>query len=139
VTLSTKTRKSTRIVPLPPAVIEALRRHRERQAVEAGAGGWIERELVFTTPRGTAIDPRNLSRMFGELCDRAGVRRVRLHDLRHTCVALLLQLGVPPRVVMEIVGHSTLEITMRVYGRVSIDAQRNALGQLGDLLDEDED
>lgn len=96
-------------------------------------------ELLFTTPRGTAIDPRNFTRMFGELCGRAGVRRVHLHDLRHTCVTLLLQLGVPPRVVMEIVGHSTLDMTMRVYGHVSLDAQRNALGQLGDLLDEDGD
>ena len=139
VTLPTKTRKSTRTVPLPTAVVDALRRHRKRQAVEAEAGGWNGRELVFTTPRGTAIDPRNFSRMFGELCDRAGVRRVRLHDLRHTCVTLLLQLGVPPRVVMEIVGHATLDMTMRVYGHVSLDAQRNALGQLGDLLGEDED
>jgi hypothetical protein len=49
------------------------------------------------------------------------------------------QLGVPPRVVMEIVGHSTLEMTMRVYGHVSLDAQRDALGQLEDLLDKDED
>jgi integrase len=139
VTLPTKTRKSTRTVPLPPAVGHALRRHQQRQSVEAEAGGWTDRGLVFATPRGTAIDPRNFTRMFGALCDRAGVRRVRLHDLRHTCVTMLLQLGVPPRVVMEIVGHSTLEMTMRVYGHVSLDAQRDALGQLGDLLDEDED
>lgn len=139
VNLPTKTRKSTRTVPLPAVVVAALKRHRDRQAVERDAGGWQGRELLFTTPRGTAIDPRNFTRMFGELCDRAGVRRVHLHDLRHTCVTLLLQLGVPPRVVMEIVGHSTLDMTMRVYGHVSLDAQRNALGQLGDLLDEDGD
>lgn len=137
--LPTKTRKSTRTVPLPPAVGAALRKHQERQAVEREAGGWQDRDLVFTTPLGTAIDPRNFTRMFGELCDRAGVRRVRLHDLRHTCVTLLMQLGVPPRVVMEIVGHSTLDMTMRVYGHVSLDAQRTALGQLGDLLGHDED
>lgn len=82
------------------------------------------------------IDPRNFTRMFAELCDRAGVRRVDLDDLRHTCVTLLLQLGVPPQVVMQIVGHSTLDMTMRGYGHVSLDAQRTALGQLGDLLDE---
>jgi integrase len=107
--------------------------------VEADAGGWTVCELVFTTPRGTAIDPRNFTRMFGELCGRAGSAGSGWHDLRHTCVTLLLQLGVPPRVVMEIVGHSTLDMTRRVYGHVSLDAQRNALGQLGDLLDEDED
>jgi integrase len=139
VELPTKTRQSTRTVPLPPVVVAALRRHRVRQAVERDAGGWQDRELLFTTPRGTVIDPRNFTRMFGELCDRAGVRRVHLHDLRHTCVTLLLQLGVPPRVVMQIVGHSTLDMTMRVYGHVSLDAQRTALAQLGDLLDEDGD
>jgi integrase len=63
---------------------------------------------------------------------------VRLHDLRHTCVSLLLDLGVPPRVVMEIVGHSTIEMTMTVYGHVALDAQRQALGRLDELLGDDQ-
>ncbi|HVQ93727.1 MAG TPA: tyrosine-type recombinase/integrase [Mycobacteriales bacterium] len=74
---------------------------------------------------------------FGQLCDRAGVPRSRLHDLRHTCVSLLLDLGVPPRVVMEIVGHSTIEMTMTVYGHVSLDTQREALGKLDNPLDDE--
>ncbi len=53
---------------------------------------------------------------------------------------MLLALGVPPRAVMDIVGHSTLEMTMTVYGHVSLNDKRTALDQLGDLLDdEDED
>jgi integrase len=70
-------------------------------------------------------------------CERAGVPVVRLHDLRHTCVSLLLSLGVPPRVVMEIVGHSALEMTMNVYGHVALDDQRSALDRLSGLLDEE--
>lgn len=93
--LPTKTKKSTRTVPLPPVVARAMRKHRLRQGAEAEAAGWLDRELVFTTPRGTGIDPRNFTRMFDELCDRAGVLRVHLHDLRHTCVTMLMQLGVP--------------------------------------------
>ncbi|WP_112736781.1 tyrosine-type recombinase/integrase [Micromonospora noduli] len=59
-----------------------------------------------------------------------------MHDLRHGCVSVLLALGVPPRTVMDIVGHSTLEMTMTVYGHVSLDDKRAALDQLGGLLDD---
>jgi integrase len=61
---------------------------------------------------------------------------VRLHDLRHTRVSMLLTLGVNPHVVMEIVGHAALEMTMNVYGHVALDEQRAALDRLNGLLDE---
>jgi integrase len=73
--------------------------------------------------------------MFGELCTEHGIRRVRLHDLRHTCVSLLLALGVHPRTVMEIVGHSAIEMTMNVYGHVNLETQRAALDALDDELE----
>jgi integrase len=57
---------------------------------------------------------------------------VPLHALRHTCVSLLLALGIHPRVVMEIVGHSAMEMTMNVYGHVHLDTQRAALDRLDD-------
>jgi integrase len=72
--------------------------------------------------------------MFQQACRDAGVPVIRLHALRHTCVTLLLNLGVPPRVVMEIVGHSTLEMTMNVYAHVSLDAQREAMAKLNELF-----
>ena len=65
----------------------------------------------------------------------AGVRVVRMPDLRHGCV-VLLGLGVPPLTVMEIAGHSALEMTMNVYGHVTLDDRREALGRLGVLLEE---
>jgi integrase len=72
--------------------------------------------------------------MWGELCDRHGIRCVPLHALRHTCVSLLLALGVHPRVAVEIVGHSAIEMTMNIYGHVNLDTQRAALNQLDDEL-----
>jgi integrase len=65
-------------------------------------------------------------------------RPVRLHDFRHGCVSVLLALGVPPRTVMEIAGHSALEMTMNVYAHVTLDDKREALEKLGDLFQEDE-
>ena len=60
---------------------------------------------------------------------------VRLHDLRHTCVSMLLTLGVNPRVVMEIVGHSAQKMSMNVYAHVAVDEQRSALDRLDGSLD----
>ncbi|WP_432926938.1 tyrosine-type recombinase/integrase [Microbispora sp. CA-135349] len=60
-------------------------------------------------------EPDNLRQSWGAIRKTAGLGTVRLHDLRHTCVSLLLDLGVPPHIVREIVGHSDIEVTMQVY------------------------
>ena len=70
--------------------------HGVRQEVERLTAGesWVESGLVFTTSVDTVVEPRNLSRTFEQLVQRSGVRRVRFHDLRHTCASLLLAQGV---------------------------------------------
>ena len=139
--LPTKTRRSRRTVPLPPLCVEVLKDHRDRQARERAEArrGWIDTPYVFTSTVGTPLEPRTLTRTFHALCDRHGLRRVRLHDLRHSCVSLLLALGVHPRVVMEIVGHSAIEMTMNVYGHVTLGNQRAALDLLNAQLGDDEE
>jgi len=143
VELPNKTRRSNRTVPLPPLCVESLENHRDRQAKERTEArrGWIDTPYVFTSSVGTPLEPRTLTRTFHALCARHQLRRVRLHDLRHSCVSLLLSFGVNPRVVMEIVGHSAMEMTMNVYGHVTLDTQRAALDllndQLGDLGEDD--
>ena len=52
--------------------------------------------------------------------------------MRHTCVSLLLHLGVAPDMVREIVGHSDIEVTMTIYAHTSLDEKRRALGKLGE-------
>ena len=64
----------------------------------------------------------------------SGPARGPFHDLRHTCVTLLLDLGVPPHVVREIVGHSAIEVTMTIYAHASLEEKRKALGKLGEAL-----
>jgi integrase len=91
-------------------------------------------ELVFTIGRGASVHPKDFSKAFVTLCRQAGVRRLRLHDLRHSCASILLAQGVPPRVVMEIVGHSIIDVTMNIYGHVMLDAQRDALRHIDNLL-----
>jgi integrase len=138
VLLPPKTRRSRRTIPLPAPMVKVLRAHlaiQEQERTKAGAD-WHETGHVFTTLIGTPLDPRNTTRAFQQQCETAGVPTVPLHALRHTCVSLLLSLGESPRLVMEIVGHSALEMTMNVYGHVDLDSRRDALGRLASLIGE---
>ncbi|MCA1704696.1 MAG: site-specific integrase [Actinobacteria bacterium] len=135
--LPTKTRRSKRTVPLPDVCVRALKEYQDAHhhlRMEQGLA-WIDTGYLFTTRHGTPIEPRNLTRMFTQVCEKHRLRRIRLHGLRHSCVSLLLALGVHPRVVMEIVGHSAIEMTTNVYGHVNLDVQHVALDLLNDELD----
>ena len=136
--LPTKTARSCRTIPLPPMVVSELTTHRERQEVErlALAETWPDVGFVFTTPIGTPIDPDNCSKVVKSAVKTAGLRDVRMHDFRHGVVSVLLGLGVPPRTVMEIAGHSGLEMTMNVYGHVTLDDKREALARFDGLFAE---
>jgi integrase len=136
--LPPKTRRSRRMVPLPRACVDALNRHRRRQDQERNESpvAWPTSDLVFVRVVGTPVDPNNFSRSFARWCRDADLPPARLHDLRHTCVSLLLSLGVNPRVVMEIVGHAALEMTMNVYAHVDLADRRTALDQLGAALED---
>jgi integrase len=131
-----KTEDSARTVPLPPQCAEALRDHREQQNTERANAGpdWEDHGFVFPSRRGTPMEPDNLRRSWAQIRESAGLGNARFHDLRHTCVTLLLDVGAPPHVVREIVGHSDIEVTMTIYAHVSLDEKRKALGKLGEVL-----
>lgn len=131
-----KSPRSRRTIPLPASSLTILLAHRDRQDAERLAAGarWQESGLVFTTNVGTVIEPRNLSRTFDQLVAKSGVRRIRFHDLRHTCASLLLAQGVSPRVVMDVLGHSQLSITMDLYSHVMPSALRDAASAMDRAL-----
>lgn len=114
-----KTARSVRTLSLPSPLIASLLAHRERQHAEINlCPAWADSRLVFASPLGTPLDHSNDAKAFTRLLNKAGVRRVRLHDLRHTAASLLLADGVHPRVVMELLGHSQIGLTMNTYSHV---------------------
>lgn len=131
-----KTEDSERTIPIPDICAEALRDHLQRQGAEKEAAGddWQDHGLVFPSRLGTPMEPDNLRRSWGRICEAAGLDGVRFHDIRHTCVSLLLDLKVPPHIVRDIVGHSDIDVTMTIYAHVSLDEKRKALRKLGDSL-----
>lgn len=130
-----KTKSSRRALPLPAIVVEALRAHRAAQVQERIASEvWIDDKLVFTTNIGTPLEPRNVLRSLHALCDRAEVRRVRIHDLRHAAASFMLLKGVDMRVVMGTLGHSRLATTSDLYTHLLEPVQRAAADRMDDLL-----
>ncbi|MFB7263040.1 tyrosine-type recombinase/integrase [Streptomyces nojiriensis] len=131
-----KGRRRRQTLPLPGICVAPLRWQRMKQAAMREAAGekWEETGYVFTTRTGRPIEPRNVYRSFTRVAKDAGLRVIRLHDARHGTATLLTAAGVPPRVVMEILGHSQIAVTMNVYAHVVQDTQREAIGHMDRLL-----
>lgn len=115
-----KTKKSRRTVKLSQQATHALRGHRLRQIEERLAAGseWNENDLVFATEIGTPLDPGAVSRSFKRSLQRHGLPIIRFHDLRHTAASLLLQAGTHVKLVSEMLGHSSVVITLDTYSHV---------------------
>lgn len=133
----TKTEASDAILPLPDICVTALQgRKAEQTADRVKLGFWPNDQLVFTSRIGSPIDPRNFNRSFVRRCQLADVRRIRVHDTRHTCGSLLAALDVHPRVAMQILRHSKIDVTMEIYTHVPSELTRRALKKLGESLDD---
>ncbi|MFN3006666.1 tyrosine-type recombinase/integrase [Mycolicibacterium wolinskyi] len=124
-----KTSAGKRDLPLVPILRTVLARHQARQNAEANT--W---NLVVTTTAGSPLWPRNFVRAFHALRERAGLRRIRVHDLRHMTATLLKDLGVPARDAQLILGHAHISTTQQIYQHANAATQQTALDRLGQAL-----
>jgi integrase len=117
-----------RSVELPLLVVEELRGHRIRQAehlLRLGVRLTDDHHVVMRED-GLPIQPRSLTHAFQIFLAKQKLRRVRLHDLRHTHATLLLKGGVHPKIAQERLGHSSIAITLDLYSHVLPGMQREA-------------
>lgn len=115
-----------------------LRAHRRRQLEERLNTGeaWHDDDLVFCNEDGSALHPSRFTRRFVAASERAGVRQIRLHDLRHTWATLALQAGIHPKVVSERLGHATTSITLDIYSHVQPELDAHAATAVAELFGE---
>ena len=132
-----KTAGSRRQVTLGSLAVDALARQKDNQAAQrllCGAA-WEDHGLVFTNELGRPMEATNLRRRFFQpLLERAGLPRIRFHDLRHTAATLLLGEGVHPKIVSERLGHSRVGITLDLYSHVTPTMQREAAASVDAVL-----
>lgn len=101
-----KSKRSSRSVPMTDRVAGELERHFQRSAHQA------DEDLVFCHPQtGNPLDASRLRKRFGEALARAGLRRIRFHDLRHTFGTHCAGAGVPLRTLQEWMGHRDAKTT----------------------------
>ncbi len=132
-----KSAKSRRAIALPPVVVAELRVLREaaRERRRLLGAGYHDYDLVFAQPNGKPLHLNDIRRGdFRETLKRAGLPRIRFHDLRHCHATLLLRLGVNPKVVQERLGHSTPAFTLHVYSHVLPGMQEEAARALAERL-----
>jgi integrase len=115
-----KTARSRRTVYLAKGTLSALSEHRRRQLEDQLAAGpeWNHSGLVFASI-GRPIDGTWTHKWFRRALAQAGISRIRIHDLRHTAATHLLNRGVHPKVVQELLGHSTISLTLDTYSHVA--------------------
>lgn len=90
--------------------------------------------LLFVNSVGGPLDKRTVVKQFEAHLTYADLPDIRFHALRHSCASLLVAQGVHPRVVMEILGHSTITLTMNTYSHVMPQAQRDAAALMDGLF-----
>ena len=132
-----KTAKSRHRVELGVSTVEALRTHRARQVEERLRAGdaWEDHDLVFPHVLGGPMSRDQLVRHgFNPLLKAADLPRIRFHDLRHTTATLLLGQGIHPKIVSDLLGHSTVAITLDTYSHVTQSMHRAAADALDPLF-----
>jgi integrase len=126
---TTKSHKIRR-VDMSPQLKGVLQELKEVRQLEAMNKGQALHSLVFLSPAGCLWDDRNLRRGYYRCLEVAGIRQVRFHDLRHTYASLLIEQGATPKYIQEQMGHSSIQVTMDVYGHLFPSSNREWAGKL---------
>lgn len=123
-----KTKSSYRTLPLIPSVMEELKREKERQSeMKPVMGrGYNHKydEYICVDAVGNIIKPNYVTQHFPVILKQLGLRKIRFHDLRHSCDTLQLANGVPMKIIQEWLGHSDMSITANIYSHVDSESKK---------------
>ena len=120
-----KTKNAYRTLPLAEDTVSVLKEQRKK----VGNSPW-----VFPSPTGGPISPDSVLHKLHRVLKRAGLPKVRFHDLRHTFATLALQNGVDVKTVSGMLGHFSAGFTLDTYAHVTSAAQRHAAQTMGSVL-----
>jgi integrase len=123
-----KTASGRRTVPLDGRLVALLKAHDRVQKTERLRAGdaWQGEGHLITNELGEPYHPDALSKRFKLLVGRAGLPETHFHTLRHSCASLLLADGVNAKVIQELLGHSSVQITLSLYSHVAPSMGRDA-------------
>jgi integrase len=131
-----KTKAGRRQVKLGQGTLDRLVKHREEQAlIRADRGDrWEENELIFPNTLGRPMEYRNMCLYFKDILKANGLPNIRFHDLRHTSISFLLDMGTPVNTVQRRAGHSKASITTDTYGHSLAHSEDEAAEKIEELI-----
>ncbi len=130
-----KTAKGKRTLLLPEIAVQALQTHRLSQE-----GRPNQDNRVFTSEQGRIVDATKLHNAWKTVLQEAGLPDIPFHNLRHSAATILLGQGLPMQVVRDILGHSSIRMTVDLYGgNMPPSAQSEAAKTWDRMLKEDEE
>ena len=132
---ATKTKKGNRVIPLTDTMLQKLLVHKARQLFEKRrlGKGYSDNGYVFANEFGGAIEPSYLRDVYDRILKNANAPHYTFHTIRHTFATRAIENDMPVKVVSEILGHSSVQLTMDLYCHPSISAKRNVLEKMENL------
>lgn len=132
-----KTKAGCRTIRLGTGTLELLRQYHQAQIFPKmlAGGSWQQDfDLIFPSKVGTPINSSNLGLEFNQVLKRAGLPKIRFHDLLHTAALLMLNRGISIIVVSKILGHSKPHVTLDIYGHLYQEMQSEAAMLMDNLV-----
>ena len=131
-----KTLSSKRTIPLLPELVKELKLHQLKQNGEKALAddAYVDINYVFPNELGSPTDPRNLTRSYKRLLNRANIKYKKFHSLRHTFATRLFERGEDIKTVSTLLGHSDIAITAETYTHVMPQKKISAVEKLSDLF-----
>jgi integrase len=134
--VSPKSESSVREIDMGQRLIEILKDHRIKQNIKRLKAGekWNDMDLVFPNRKGTPLDGHTLHRDFLRILKRSGLRSMPIHSLRHTYASIMIGAGHNPKYIQSQMGHSSIKITLDLYGHLMKEVQKEAANQSEDFI-----
>ena len=132
-----KTKASKRNISISEETVQALKKQRKmilEEKLMSNSDEYKDLNLVCPTSVGTPYLPSNLTKIFKRLTKASGNKPIRFHDLRHSFATMLLSQSVNPKIVSEILGHSSSKISLDIYSHLLPNMQKDTAKQLGNML-----
>ena len=136
----TKTKSSCRTLPLIPACEQMLKKMQKEQALNRKVCGkdycTDYLDYIYVNPMGRRIRPNFLSQHFPEFLTAHDVKRIRFHDLRHSCASLLYANGVSLKEIQEWLGHSDISTTSNIYTHLDFSSKVSSANAIVNIFPE---
>lgn len=130
----TKTSSSNRTISVDPRIMAKVKEHQaiQEQHIKKWGAVYNNLNMVFCREDGNLIDPKTFRTFFINTLKKAGVEEKKFHALRHTFATRALDSNISPKTVSDIMGHSSIKMTLDTYSHVSQELQHEAMQKIVD-------